>query len=99
MFEVRRDVYQTRLTRFREAGAVFAEGLASALMPAPVRSTGDRHASVQHSAPRLREVRAAVERLRDAGAPVMLVQTFERAFLRACRAELFRGMPGGTQSR
>ena len=91
MTEVQRS--ETRLQRARQQGAEFGSDLAKALFLAVRTSGDDRDAKAQFAQIVLREILAAVEKLRDSGASSVLVQEYERACRQACRDELVLRLP------
>src|SRR5688572_8895168 len=77
MTEVQRS--ETRLQWARQQGAELGSDLARALFLAVRRSGDDRDAKAQFAQMVLREILAAVEKLRDSGASSVVVREYERA--------------------
>src|SRR5688500_11673607 len=98
MIEVQKEEFDKRLRSYAGAGAQFGADLAKALLLAVSRGGGDREAKAHLSAIVMREILAAVERLRELGVPALLVQAYERACRRACRDELLQGLEPTTSA-
>ncbi len=76
-----------RATQFRQIGAEYGRDLAGALLLAFERGAG-RGAEQEMTQIVLREISAAVQRLRDARLPELLVAAYERACRESCREQL-----------
>ena len=76
-----------RARQFRQIGAEYGRDLAGALLLAVERGA-DRDAEHQMTQIVLREINAAVQRLRDARIPELLVAAYERACRESCREQL-----------
>jgi hypothetical protein len=76
-----------RARQFRQIGAEYGRDLAAALLLAVDRGA-DREAEHEMAQIVLREIGAAVQRLRETGLPELLVATYERACRQSCREEL-----------
>jgi len=76
-----------RARQFRQIGAEYGRDLAAALLLAVERGA-DR--DIEHDMAQivLREINAAVDRLRTARMPELLVAAYERACRESCRAQL-----------
>jgi len=76
-----------RARQFRQIGAEYGRDLAGALLLAVERGA-DRDAEHEMTHIVLREINAAVQRLRGARIPELLVAAYERACRESCREQL-----------
>ena len=83
----------TGQNELQRRGADYGRELASALVLAVSRGRGDRVEEKAMTRVVLREIRRAVDWLRESGLESALVDQYERACRLACKDELLRSMP------
>ena len=91
----------TAVERFRLLGAEYGRDLAAALVLASARSGEDRATVRAMARIVLREIAAAVDKVRDASIPAPLAKAYEQACRASVRSELMasRGQPAEAAGR